>query len=150
MLTVAKSYFGNVPFSAIVNFLEKGISAKHAFHSIDDIVKPASDDNTIYLEAEQGDPIIHCQNYILAARNHLVFHQKYILTKATYINFNICEWVVKVRSEIAFKDTESSFYKCLKESGPSSHVCFDFWMDTEYRFELSTLFNLHLWWRKLS
>ena len=133
--TVAKSYFGNVPFSALVNFLEKGLYAKDAFDDIYDIVKPACDDDTIYLEAEQEDPISHCQNYILSARNHLVFHQKYMLAKATFINFNICQWVVKVRSEIAFKDSESSFYKCLKESDLSIHVCYNFILDKDLNYK---------------
>ena len=131
--TVAKSNFCDIPFSAIVNFLEKGLNAEHAFHSLEDMVKPASDDDTIYLEAEQEDPL-DCQNYILAARHHLVFHQKYMLAKATYINFNICQWVFKVRSEFAFKDSESSFYKCLKESDPSIHVCYNFILDKDLNY----------------
>lgn len=126
--TVAKSYFLSVPFSAIANVMEKGLSVSDAFCEVDEIIKPASDDDTIYLERDDHNSSLQAK--IISARNHLVFHQKYMVSKATYINFNICGWVVKVRSELAFMDTSSFFYNCNLYS---CH-CTRFYMDPDSNY----------------
>ena len=115
-----------------MNVLEKGLSVSDAFCEVDEIIKLAREDDTIYLVPDDNiNSPLSFQAQIISARNHLVFHQRYIVSKATYINFNICGWVVKVRSDLAFKDTRSHFYICHKYQCVE---CTEFYMDQDSNY----------------
>jgi hypothetical protein len=103
----------------------------NAFCAVDEIIKPTCDDDTINLVPDDdiNDPL-SLQAQIISGKNHLVFHQRYMVSIATKINFNICGWVFKVRSELAFKDTKSFFYVCHS----SRCLCTNFYMDQDSNY----------------